>query len=295
MVDKQFEGVFAPIPAPFSPGNYTIDFEFIKNHLTFLEEKGIQGVLVSGTNGEFPSLSVDERKSILSWVMKYKGNLKVIAQTGTSSFVETINLCDYVIQQGVDALLICTPYYYKNISDNGLTKYYSEIFNRIDFPIFLYNMPQVTHVKITGPVVKNLLHFENFLGIKESTGIWEETKYYIESFPKLHIFVGKDTLFSDALEIGAGGSITAVANAFPSLLVEVFDSFKKKINMNSAQSKLTAFRELLQKYPFQPATKYILKLKGLGDCTVRPPLQDLSEEQKQELKRELEKLCLDFF
>ena len=294
MINEKFEGVFAPIPAPFSLNNYTIDFEFIGRHLSFLEEKGINGVLISGTNGEFPSLSIEERKNILSWVKKVRGNLKVIAQTGTSSFVETINLSEYAIQQGVDALLICTPYYFKNISETGLTSYLAEIFKRIDFPIFLYNMPQVTQVQITGKVVENLLTFKNFMGLKDSTGLWEKSKYYIQTFSRLHVFVGNDSLFKDALEIGAGGSITAVANAFPDLLVAVFDSFKKQEDMTSYQNQLTAYRELLQKYPLQPVTKYILKLRGLGESCVRPPLQDLSKLQKRELEHALEKLGFDF-
>ena len=235
MVYEQFEGIFAPIPAPFFPNNQIIDFDYIPRHLSFLRERGVQGVLVSGTNGEFPSLSIDERKNILARVMKFKGNLKVIAQTGTSSFVETISLCDYAIQSGVDGLLICTPYYFKNISESGLTSYFTEILKQIKFPIFLYNMPQVTHVKITGKVVEKLQSYDHFIGIKESTGKWEETKYYIESFPKLHVFVGNDTLLSNALDIGTGGSITAVANTFPDLLVAVFESFKKKEDMSLSQ------------------------------------------------------------
>ena len=165
----------------------------------------------------------------------------------------------------------------------GLINYFKEIFNQIEFPVFLYNMPQVTQVKITGKV------------IKESTGKWEETKYYIESFPNLHVFVGNDTLFSEALKIGAGGSITAVANTFPGLLVEVFDSFQKKIDMTSSQKMLTTNRKVLQKFSLQAATKYVLQLLGLAESTVRPPLLDLSELQKRKLKYELEKLDFKFY
>ena len=73
MVFKQFEGVFAPIPTPFSPKDRTINFDYIRRHLDFLNDKGAHGVVVLGTNGEFPSLSIEERKNIISWVMKFRG------------------------------------------------------------------------------------------------------------------------------------------------------------------------------------------------------------------------------
>ncbi|OQX94574.1 hypothetical protein B6I21_09285 [candidate division KSB1 bacterium 4572_119] len=294
MVYKQFEGVFAPILTPFSSRDFSIDYEFVRRHLEFLNQKGIQGVLVSGTNGEFPSLSVEERKNLISWVLKFRGNLKVIMQTGTSSFVDTIGLSEYGKEKGVDAVLIAVPYYYKNINDVGLIDYYIQIFNRIQLPIFLYNMPQVTKIKITGTVIKALLGFQNFLGIKESTGLWEETKYYIESFRQLHVFVGNDILIKQSLDIGAGGCITAVANTFPELLTSLLISLKKKEDVQYVQQQLTAYRKLLQQFPLQAASKYILKLRGLGISTVRPPLQDLSESQKRELERGLEKLGFNF-
>ena len=117
MVFKQFEGVFAPIPTPFSPKDRTINFDYIRRHLEFLNDKGVHGVVVLGTNGEFPSLSIEERKNIISWVMKFRGKLKVIAQTGTSSFVETVELCDFAKELGVDGFLVATPYYFKNITE----------------------------------------------------------------------------------------------------------------------------------------------------------------------------------
>ena len=294
MIYEQFYGIFPPIPTPFSVKDMSINYKFIQRHLEFLQEKGVQGILISGTNGEFPSLSIQERMDLISWIIKFKSQMKVIVQTGTSSFVETIELSDYAKKKGADALLIATPHYYKNITDNGLAEYYIEIFKRVQLPIFLYNMPQVTKVKITHSVIKTLLPFKNLLGLKESTGIWDETKSYIESFRQLHIFVGNDILFRDALEIGAGGGITAVSNSFPEILVSLILSIKKQKNVSYLQEQLTAYRKLLQQFPFQAATKYVLQLRGLGERAVRPPLQNLNESQKRELERGLEKLGFNF-
>lgn len=294
MIFEQFKGVYAPIPTPFSPRDRTINFDFIKRHLEFLDERGVHGIVVLGTNGEFPSLSIEERKSVLSWVMKFRGQMKVIAQTGTSSFVETVGLCDFANELGVDGFLISVPYYFKNINENGLIDYYWEILTRIQHPIFLYNMPQNTNIKITNSVIESLLSFKNLIGVKDSSGKWEDTKSYIETFRPLHVFVGNDAVLKPALEIGAGGSITAAANSLPELVLEVFNSVVQQKGDAHLQERLSGFRNLLQKYPIHAATKYMLYLRGFEESSVRAPLQNLTESQMRELERDVTELGIKF-
>ena len=294
MVFEQFEGVFAPIPTPFSPKDRTINFDFIKRHLELLNEKGVQGVVVLGTNGEFPSLSIEERKNVISWVMKFKRDLKVIAQTGSSSFVETVGLCDYARELGVDGFLIATPYYFKTITEIALIEYYMEILNRIQHPIFLYSMPQTTYVTITNQVLEDLLSFNHLLGLKDSGGDWEMLKSYIKTFRRLHIFVGSDMLLKSAVEAGAGGSITAAANVVPELVLGIFHAIKQHQQAEKLQQRLSDYRRLMIKYPIHAATKYILYLRGFEESAVRAPLQNLTEFQKRELERDLEALGFKF-
>ena len=149
-------------------------------------------------------------------------------------------------------------------------------------------------IKITKSVLKALLSFHNLLGLKESSGLWEETKSYIESFRQLHIFIGNDILVKPAIELGAGGCITAVSNTFPELLEGLFFSIKKNQDVSYLQEQLTAYRKLIEKFPIHAAAKYILQLRGLGESFVRAPLQNLTESQKRELERGLEKLGFNF-
>lgn len=294
MVFEQFEGVFAPIPTPFSLKDKAINFEFIERHLHFLADRGVNGVVVLGTNGEFPSLSIEERRNIIAWIRRFRGDLKVIVQTGSSSFVETVGLCDYAIEMGADGLLISCPYYFKNISNSALIDYFSEILNRVQHPIFLYNMPQNTHVTITRHTIEALLSFRNLLGLKDSSGAWEETKAYIESFRSLHIFIGNDTLIKPGLEAGAGGSITAAANSVPELLVAIYASRNNPKKLQNLQQKLSEYRKLFLKFPIHAATKFMLHLRGFDESAVRAPLQNLSESQKREFERDLEMLGIEF-
>ncbi len=294
MIFEQFEGIFAPIPTPFSMRDRAINFDFIRRHLEFLDEKGVHGVVVLGTNGEFPSLSIEERKNIISWVMKFKRRLKVIAQTGSSSFVETVALCDYAKELGVDGFLIATPYYFKNITETGLVEYYLEILNRVQHPIFLYSMPQNTYVKITNKVIENLLSFHHLVGLKDSEGDWATLQSYIETFRQLHIFVGNDILVKPAFEAGAGGSITAAANVLPEAVLALYQAIKRHESAEKLQERLSAYRQLMTKYPIHAASKYILFLRGFEESAVRPPLPNLTEAQKRELERDLEALGFQF-
>lgn len=294
MIFEQFKGAFAPLPTPFSLKERAINFEMIKQHLEFLNARGIQGVVVLGTNGEFPSLSIEERRNVLSWVMKFKGHLKVIAQTGSSSFVETIGLSDFASEIGVDALLISTPYYFKNISTIGLIDYFWEILSRTRLPVFLYNMPQNTQVTVGHDVIQRLMAFKHLLGLKDSTGDWNITRAYIESFRPLHIFVGNDSLLEPALGAGAGGSITAITNSLPELVMAVYRALPQSDSRKLAQQRLSAVRKLLQEFPIHAATKFILHLRGFEESAVRPPLQNLTEAQKFQLERALTELGIEF-
>ncbi|MFZ5518619.1 MAG: dihydrodipicolinate synthase family protein [Candidatus Zhuqueibacterota bacterium] len=294
MVFEQFEGVFAPIPTPFSEKDLSINFNYIKKHLEFLNEKKIQGVVVQGTNGEFPSLSVEERKNVLAWVMKFRGNLRVLFQAGTSSFVETVGLCDYGKELGVDGFLIASPYYYKKINAEGIIQYYREILNRVQHPIFLYNMPQNTMVPLHHGIIEPLLSFSNLMGLKDSSGEWEESRKFIEDFRQLHIYIGNDLLFYPGLKAGAGGCITAASNTYPELVLSVFASFKTGVDSEYLHLQLSKYRRLISNYPLQAVSKYILYLRGFETAAVRPPLQDLTESQKRDLERGLDSLGFSF-
>ena len=169
-----------------------------------------------------------------------------------------------------------------------------EILNRVQHPIFLYSMPQATHVKITNQVLENLVSFNHLLGLKDSCGDWEVLKSYIETFRQLHIFVGSDMLLKPAFETGAGGNISAAANSVPELVLAVFNAVKQHQLAEELQQQLSAFRKLMIKFPIHATTKYVLHLRGFEESSVRAPLENLTESQKWELEKDLETLGFQF-
>lgn len=121
--------------------NLNFDPELYKDLLAYLKEKGADGVVVLGTTGEFPSFSVEERKKIAETAFKHRNGLNLIVSPGTANFPETLELSKHAQENGADGLLIVPPFYYKHPRLEGLTKYFSLIFEKVTIPINLYHIP----------------------------------------------------------------------------------------------------------------------------------------------------------
>ena len=162
MIIDQYKGIFVPIPTPFSESHLAINYEFIIKHLKTLGSKGIDGIIIAGFEGEFPSLSLDERKSLIEWVMKYRQNLKVIVHVGSPSLMETISLANFTCDQGADALLLSAPDCYGINTEQGVIDFFQRILDQLDCPAFLYNLPSM---HFTDNLIEEMMHYNYFCGI----------------------------------------------------------------------------------------------------------------------------------
>src|SRR5438876_11079351 len=116
------------------------DEELYRDLLAYLKANGADGVVVLGTTGEYPSFSVAERKKVAETAFKHRNGLNLIICSGTSNFPETIELSQHAEANGADGLLIVPPFYYKHPHPDGLTKYYTMIFEQVKIPINLYQI-----------------------------------------------------------------------------------------------------------------------------------------------------------
>lgn len=285
-------GVAAATITPFGPGGNDIDPDFTIAHLDMLKREGVHGVVPVGTNGEFPSLTMDEKKRVLATVAGARGDLFLIAGVGSSSLADVIELVDYAAGIGADAALVVPPYYFKDASTLGIIEFFSRVLKSTDIPIFIYNIPMYSGIVISDEIIDALTGHRNLGGIKDTGGEPERTRQLVARYPQLKIFGGSDSLVADALNAGAAGVISGAANVFPGLLREVWDGRKSGGNWQDAAVMVKAVRQVFKSYPWVAATKYALKLRGLPETFVRPPLTDLTVEQKQEMERRLSELAL---
>jgi 4-hydroxy-tetrahydrodipicolinate synthase len=269
----------------------TVDRAYLYRHLRFQEENGINGVAPCGTNGEGQSLSLDERKEVIRFVVENKGSMFVLAGTGCANLPETIELTRFAERVGADAVLVVPPYFYKP-SPEGIRSYYRRLFDAVAIPIMLYNIPSLSRVEITDELLGNLSDYPHLVGVKDTSGDLERTKSYIQGFPKLKIFSGSDTLIEKSLDIGVSGIISGSSNVFPSLITRIYRDYREGKPVAELQERLIEIREMLDQFPAFATNKTMLSLLGFPRTHVRSPLVDLTEEQAKALAADAARLGL---
>ena len=191
MKQPVFCGVCTALVTPFL--NNQVNYPLLEQLLRFQLENGIDAVVLSGTTGESPTLSDEEKINIFQRAKAFVGDrIPVIAGTGTNSTEHAIFLSKSAQSVGVDALLVVSPYYNKGNPD-GIYRHFRAIAESVNIPIILYNVPTRTGVDIPVSVYKKLAEIPNIIGVKEaSTDITKNTKIRAACGDDLHIWTGND-------------------------------------------------------------------------------------------------------
>jgi 4-hydroxy-tetrahydrodipicolinate synthase len=285
--EKQLFWVAASTPCD---KNLNFDPELYKDVLAYLKEKGADGVVVLGTTGEFPSFSVEERKKIAESAFKHRNGLNIIVSPGTANFPETLELSKHAQENGADGLLIVPPFYYKHPRVEGLTKYFSLIFEKVTIPINLYHIPFATGIPVSLELMHSLEKYPNLAGIKDSSSDEEEYHKFVAEFPKLNMRTGTTHNLKYAMDNGMG-AILAEGNNFTALIAAVFAAKRAGKGIAEPLAKLDTALKLLRAGGVDEygPMKYALSLQmGTRQFYQRPPNSDVTEEQKAKIKEALE-------
>ena len=292
-------GTFPAIVTPFAPGGREVDFDWIGGHLAYLRRRGADGVLAIGTNGEGPSLSLVERKQVVDAVLRQRPDqgLAVMVGSGCAALPETVELSNYALERGADALLIVPPCYFKDVSDEGLLAYYEAVLAELPAGarVFLYNIPQFSGVAISHAVLDGLLQSfpDRLAGLKDTSGKLTTLQGYLQRYPSLSVFTGSDALAAEGHRMGAVGCISGVANVFPDLMGAPAKA-RTEQEREAAQAAIDRVRGLVHSYPSPSVLKHLLRIVGgLPQTYVRPPLRDLTPQEAADLKRQTRDLGLE--
>jgi 4-hydroxy-tetrahydrodipicolinate synthase len=258
-----------------------------KDYLTYLAANGVEGALVLGTTGEFASFSVKERKQILEGCLKHRGKLAVMAQVGAPNVPETLDLLAHAAGAGADSVLVLPPFYYKNVSLEGLVRFYEPILNAARVPVLLYNIPQTSGVAITPDLLRRLAGHANLYGIKDSFSKPDAMIAFIREFPKLHIMTGVPGNIAANLQAGGAGAITGNGSVFARETASIFQAFRTGGDVAAAQARFNERARAISGYDGIPAQKYALTRAGLAEMYCRPPFVELTPEQKKQLSEKL--------
>jgi 4-hydroxy-tetrahydrodipicolinate synthase len=263
--------------------NLKFDDGLYRDLMPFLKDRGADGVVVLGTTGEFASFSVAERKKVAETALKHRSGLEMIIQVGTPNLPETLELLTHAQTNGADQVLCIPPFYFKNPSTEGLTKYYSQVLETSKIPVNLYHYPGMSAVPITPELLHSLEKYPTLAGIKDSTGNADGYKKLVTEFPKLNMMTGTEGNLVAALAAGKG-AILVSGNLFPKQVAGCFEAQRKGGDVAAAYAKLREANALTRGGGGAAGIKYCLQAFGFRESFVRPPQLDLTQAQKDQLK-----------
>jgi len=292
---QPLRGVLAPVVTPFT-AHLAPDQDRFNRHCAWLLASGCAGLAVFGTNSEANSLGLEERKALLEGLIASGvPAARLIPGTGCCALPETAALSAHAVGLGCSGVLMLPPFYYKDVSEEGLFRSYSEVIQRVGdarLRIYLYHIPPVSGVAVPVALVERLLKAYPGIvaGIKDSSGDWENSKALLAyAGAGLEVFVGSEVFLLRAMRLGGAGCITAGANVNPGAIDQVYRQWRAP-EAAALQDKIDRVRMILQSHgPMIPALKAAVAhfAKDPGWKTVRPPLVELPEAQADALIRDL--------
>jgi 4-hydroxy-tetrahydrodipicolinate synthase len=284
-------GVYAAAVTPLHP-DLSPDLDGLSSLIEFLAQRGCHGILLMGTTGEGPSFSIAERHQVFQAAAKTRQELpgfRLLAGTGTPSLEDTIALCKSAFDLGFEGVVVLPPYYYRKASDDGLFAWFSKVLQQgvpSDGALLGYHIPPVSGVSLSLDLLSRLKETfpGQFAGVKDSSADPAWAGSLGERFGSdLLVLNGNDRLFSLALQSGASGCITAMANLLSPLHRLVWDSFQAGKPDEITQDKLSQAREELDRFPpMPPVLKLLLaRLHDFPLWKVKPPLLEFDPGQAE--------------
>lgn len=259
----------------------SLDLDGMRRLVDFHVQEGTDAIVVVGTTGESPTVSVEEHHKLIEITVKQAaGRIPVIAGAGANSTAEAIELTRFAKQAGADAVLSVVPYYNKPTQE-GLYRHFKAIAEAVDIPVILYNVPGRTVADLSNETALRLAQIPNIVGIKDATGNIDRGNELIARAPKdFAVYSGDDASACSLLLNGGKGNISVVANVAPRLMHEMCAA---ALAGDLAKAREIHFRLLpLHRQLFCEANpipvKWACQQLGLIGEGIRLPLTPLSAE-----------------
>jgi dihydrodipicolinate synthase/N-acetylneuraminate lyase len=217
----------AVLPALLTPFDEAgeVDGAALREHVEFVIEGGVDGVMPCGTTGETALLEADEVLAVVAAVVEAAaGRVKVVAHVGRPSTRATKRLIERAKDVGIDAVAAVVPYYYA-FDDGQLVAHYRALLETAgETPLFAYTFPACTGNDLSAGALATLAE-DGLAGLKDSTGDPERHAEYLAAAPNAEIFVGSPSLLLGSLRGGSRGCVAALANLRPDLVVALARAF----------------------------------------------------------------------
>jgi 4-hydroxy-tetrahydrodipicolinate synthase len=258
------------LPAALTPrraGSVEIDLARALDLIDFLCDRGVDGITLLGSTGEFPHFTPEDRIRFASMAIK-RSRVPVLVNASHSTLDGAEGIARAAIGNGAAGVLIMPPNYYR-YSQESIRAFCLEFVERADGPVYLYNIPQFTSA-LEVETSLSLLATGAFAGIKDSYGRWEDfLKLQASGLP---VFLGADTMYSRAARAGAAGAISGVASVLPELMVAIDRAARAGQDTSALDEKVAAFSDRAMVFPFPVAFREALAIRGIDPGPHASPL-----------------------
>jgi 4-hydroxy-tetrahydrodipicolinate synthase len=269
-----------------------IDFKALKR-LLIHTAKGVDYFVVMGTTGESATLSKEEKKSVLKFVVDNNPKeLPIVYGVGGNNTQSVLDEIKSTNLEGVTAILSVSPYYNKPPQE-GIFQHFKAIAEVSPLPIILYNVPGRTGSNISAQTTLRLASVKNIIGIKEASGNLEQCMKIAKEKPKDFMLISGDDLLTLPLySIGGVGVISVLANALPRIFLKIKENFYsgKLTQAQAAQYKILDINGPMYEEGNPVGVKYLLSLIGVCGHTVRLPLASPSSGLQKKISSLYKKL-----
>jgi 4-hydroxy-tetrahydrodipicolinate synthase len=294
---QRIKGLLSPVVTPFKADLSPDTDRFVAQCRWLLSQNC--GLAVFGTNSEANSLSVSERIALLDALLAAGVDpSRMMPGTGCCALTDTVKLTEHAVKAGVAGVLMLPPFYYKDVTEDGLYRSFAEVIERVGdarLRIYLYHIPPVAVVGITPGLVERLMksYPTAIAGMKDSSGDWNNTKVFLDAFAKsgFDMFVGSESFLLANMRNNGAGCISATANVNPAAIDKLYREWRNA-DADAQQEALNVVRKTVGQYIMIPALKKVVAhyAKDPAWATVRPPLVELTQAQAAKVIDGLEKL-----
>ena len=281
---KTMYGINTPLLTLFdTQGN--IDFKAMTKHIDFLIAKGVHKLYPMGTIGEGTLMTLEERKSLAEQIVNYVDHrVGVFIHIGALSQKDAVDLASHAERIGADGVGAVSPFFY-HVSQTDIYYYFLAISESVsdNFPVYLYNLPDMAGNDITTTTVAELAKRPNIMGIKNTMPTTYRIHELLCACPEnFNVISGDDMVAFTGLALGAAGVVSGTSNIFPEILLEMYRCVQQNdlSGAAAAQKKVYEIARILN-FNFKPsAMKAILEMRGFKRSYSRQPLEPFCSEQE---------------
>ena len=296
---KELKGIVPPIVTPLK-GIDTLDEEGLERLIEHVLTGGVSGLFILGTTGEFSNLSYRMRRELIERTCKQvNGRVPVLVGITDTAIIESINLSNFAMESGAEAVVAAPPYYY-GTAQPELIEYYENLSKRVSLPLYLYNMPAHTKVMIDPDTVRKIAEIPSVIGLKDSSAnmaYFRLLQYAMRDYTDFQLFVGPEEMMADAVVLGADGGVNGGANMFPKLYVDLYNAAVDRDfeTISRLQKKVLEISSLIYtvgKYgsSYLKGLKCALSVMDICDDYMSDPFHKFKQNERERIMHNMEKL-----